>query len=291
MSVDLHIHSHCSDGTDSPAEIVRLAKGRGLIHIAITDHDCAEGVPEALAAGLAQGVRVTSGIEVSVRHDGVPVHVLGYGFTLDHPEMAVFMATLQKERKERNQAILAKLAECRLTVSLDDVRREAGIGQIGRPHFAKTLVKKGYAPSHDEAFRQYLGRGAKAYAPRPVHSAEEAITMIHKAGGLASLAHPANIDPSLQKISALVAELTALGLDGLEAHYPTHTKAIRAKLLEIAKENQLIATGGSDYHGAIRPEAKLAGSRRFRVPTEVSRALLASLAAASRRSEADLAAK
>jgi predicted metal-dependent phosphoesterase TrpH len=270
----LHIHSHFSDGSDSPAAIVRLAKERGLFHIAITDHDCASGVPEAMDEGRKQGVRVTSGIEVSVRHQGVPVHLLGYGFIPDHQDMTSFMATLQKERRERNRAILGKLAECGLTVSLEEVGSEAGKGQIGRPHLAKVLVKKAYVPTQDEAFRQYLGRGAKAYVPRPVHSAEEAITVLRAAGGLASLAHPANIDQSLQSIPNLAAELAALGLAGIEAYYPTHSKAIRAKLIEIAGQNNMIVTGGSDYHGAIRPETGLAGSRRFRVPAEVGRALL-----------------
>jgi len=274
MSVDLHIHSHFSDGSNSPTEIVRLAKKRGLLHIAITDHDTAGGVPEALTAGLIDGVRVTSGVEVSVRHQGVPVHILGYGFAPDHPQMAAFMATLQRERRGRNQAMLAKLADCGLAVSLDEVKSEAGIGQIGRPHFAKTLVKKGYVPTFDEAFRQYLGRGAKAYVPRPVHCTDEAIEMIHAAHGVAVLAHPANIDPSLRTVPGLVAELAALGLDGLEAYYPTHSKTMRARLIDMAKENGLIVTGGSDYHGALRPDTNLAGSRRFRVPAEVGRALL-----------------
>ena len=278
MSVDLHIHSHFSDGSDSPAAIVRLAKERGLFHIAITDHDCASGVPEAMAAGLERDVRVTSGIEVSLRHKGLPIHVLGYGFIPDHRDMTSFMATLQKERRERNLAILDKLAGCGLMVSLEEVGGEAGKGQIGRPHLAKVLVKKGYAPTQDEAFRQYLGRGAKAYVPRPVHSAEEAISVLHAAGGLASLAHPANIDPSLQSIPGLAAELAALGLDGIEAYYPTHSKSMREKLIEIARKNGLIITGGSDYHGALRPEASLAGSRRFRVPLQVGRALLVRLA-------------
>jgi len=274
MSVDLHIHSYFSDGSDSPTEIVRLAKERGLVHIAITDHDSAAGVPEALAAGKARGVRVTSGIEVSVRHQGVPVHILGYGFAPDHPQMAAFIATVQRERRERNLAMLEKLAICGLAVSLEEVGREAGIGQIGRPHFAKILVKKGYVPNHDEAFREYLGRGAKAYVPRPVHSTEEAIQVIHAAHGIAALAHPANVDPSLGAVPGLVAELAALGLDGLEGYYPTHSKTMRARFIDMAKENGLIVTGGSDYHGAIRPETSLAGSRRFRVPAEVGRALL-----------------
>ena len=278
MSVDLHIHSYFSDGSDSPAAIVHLAKERGLRHIAITDHDCASGVPEAMAAGLERDVRVTSGIEISVRHGGVPIHLLGYGFIPDHRDLTSFMTTMQKERQERNRTILDKLAECGLAVSLEDVVGEAGKGQIGRPHLAKILVKKGYVPTLDEAFRQYLGRGARAYVPRPEHSAEEAIAVLHAAGGVTSLAHPANIDLSLQSIPNLAAELAVLGLDGIEAHYPTHSKAMREKLIEIAKKNSMIVTGGSDYHGALRPESSLAGSRRFRVPEQVGRAVLARLA-------------
>ena len=290
MSVDLHIHSHFSDGSDSPAAIVRLAKEHRLVHIAITDHDCSSGLPEALAAGQTLGVRVTSGIEISVRHGGVPIHVLGHGFSPDHPEMTAFMTTLQIERRERNLAMIEKLAACGLAVTLDEVGREAGLGQIGRPHFAKTLLKKGYAPSYDQAFRQYLGCGAKAYVPRPAHSAAEAIGIIHTAGGVASLAHPANIDPSLGTIASLVAELAALGLDGLEAYYPTHSKTMCAKLLEIVKENRLIAVGGSDYHGAIRPETNLAGSRRFRVPAVVGENLLARLGEAATKTSAGVTA-
>ncbi|MDR0476431.1 MAG: PHP domain-containing protein, partial [Desulfobulbaceae bacterium] len=264
--------------SDSPAAIVRLAKERGLVHIAITDHDCAAGLPQAEAFGKTLGVRVTSGIEISVRHQGVPIHVLGHGFSPDHPELTAFIATLQKERRERNSAILEKLAGCGLAVTADELGREAGIGQVGRPHFAKTLLKKGYVPSYDEAFRQYLGRGAKAYVPRPVHFAAEAIAIIHAAGGVASLAHPANIDPSFDAITGLAAKLAAFGLDGIEVYYPTHSKTMRARLLAIAQENRLLAVGGSDYHGSFRPETSLAGSRRFRVPAEVGRQLLARLA-------------
>ena len=278
MSVDLHIHSHFSDGSDSPAAIISLAKERRLVHIAITDHDSIDGLPEALNAGQALGLRVTSGIEISVRHEGQPIHILGYGFSLDHAGLTSFIRTLQNERRQRNLGILEKLAACGLAVSLDELSREAGIGQIGRPHFAKILVQKGYAANHDEAFRQYLGRNAKAYVPRPVHSAAEAIGVMHDAGGVASLAHPTNIDSSLDAIPGLVAELAVLGLDGIEAYYPTHSKTTRARLIEIARKSRLMVTGGSDYHGTLRPETSLAGSRRFRVPAEVGQDLLARLA-------------
>jgi 3',5'-nucleoside bisphosphate phosphatase len=269
MSIDLHVHSTFSDGTKRPEELVELAFAGGLSVIAITDHDTVEGTAEAQQAGDRIGIQVIPGLELSVRHNDQALHILGYAFDPENPDLLATLTNLQEARHIRNEAILARLAELGIDVQMEEILRQSAMGQTGRPHIARVLMKKGYVCDMDEAFDQYLRRGAKAYVARRVYSADEAIALIHKAGGLSALAHPLNIDPSLRNIPSLLVELVALGLDGLEVYYPTHSAQARKKLAAMAKRYRLIATGGSDYHGEIRPGTTLAGGGKFRVPTSV----------------------
>ena len=266
MSIDLHVHSTFSDGTLRPAELVAMAARGGLAAIAITDHDTVEGTAEARLAGLEFGVRVIAGLEMSVRHGDLPLHILGYGIDPDCPALRDALAGIQAARLVRNHAILARLAELGLAVSMAEVDAWSAMGQTGRPHFARLLVEKGLARDIDEAFTHYLGRGARAYVARQIYPAESALAVIRQAGGVSVLAHPTTADPSLRAILPLLTELKALGLDGIEVYYPTHSASVRKKLSALAKKFGLLVTGGSDYHGAIRPGTSLAGGPKFRVP-------------------------
>ena len=269
MSVDLHIHSKFSDGTKQPEELVRLASSRGLTSISITDHDTVEGTGQAMQAGLTLGVEILSGLEISVRFQETPMHILGYGFDWNDSDLLNSLERLQLERQQRNEGIIERLASFGVDVSIDEITRQSGIGQAGRPHIARVMVSKGYVRDLEEAFELYLRRGAKAYVARKVFHAEEAISIIHKANGLSVLAHPYSIDPGMQMIGKLVTQLKSHGLDGLELYYPTHSGKVRAVLSKIARANELITTGGSDYHGEIRPNTMLAGGKNFKVPSEV----------------------
>ncbi|MEE4240187.1 MAG: PHP domain-containing protein [Desulfopila sp.] len=269
MSIDLHIHSNFSDGTDSPTELVYLALKRGLKALAITDHDTIAGVPECLAATAAHGgIEAISGIEVSVVHREKNFHLLGYMFDHDDPNLHNKVTVLQEARKDRNEKIIIKLQKLGIHISIEDMNEASPVGQTGRPHIAGLLCRKGIVKNMEEAFSKYLKKGAVAYESRFVYSAVEAIDFIKKSGGMAVLAHPAQVTQSFVEMSQIVGDLVDIGLDGIEGYYPTHSVAVRKKLLKIAQRYDMIVTGGSDYHGSIRPGTDMAGGKNVFVPFE-----------------------
>ena len=267
MSLDLHVHSTFSDGTKSPAELVAMARERGLVALSITDHDTTEGTDEALAAGTRHGLEVVPGIEISVVHGESHLHLLGYYIDHRHRALQQLLSELQQDRRNRNTKIIETLQLLGAPITAEDVAVEAGCGETGRPHIARALMRKGLVSSIDEAFTRFLARGAPAYHSRRVLSAAEGIRLIQLAGGVSVLAHPATIDNSLRKIPALVAELTACGLDGIEVYYPAHSRKNRKQLSSLASRYGLVVTGGSDYHGDIRPGTMLAGGANVHVPS------------------------
>lgn len=269
MSIDLHIHSTFSDGTCSPLEIVKLAKKLGLSAISITDHDTLSGIEETVAAAKVLKLEAISGIELSVRHNTTYMHMLGYFIDHNCQELNKKIKKLQDARDERNIQIIHKLNEQGIAIHIDEVKSVSKIGQTGRPHIAQVLRSKGVVNSIDDAFTKYLKRGACAYVSRFVYSAGEAINMIKRGGGIAVLAHPAQLDPSLAKLPKLLDDLVGLGLDGLEMYYPTHSTKMRRRLKKISKKHDLIFSGGSDYHGDIRPGTNLAGGINVCVPDDV----------------------
>ena len=269
MGVDLHIHSTWSDGTNSPDEIIQLARERGLSAVAITDHDTVDGVGDGCAAGSRLGIEVIPGIELSVVHEDLHMHMLGYFIDIDDAELNKTLDVIQNSRAVRNERIIEKLNEIGVAISIEEVRRKSGCGQTGRPHIGQVLVDRGVVKNLDEAFERYLKKGRRAYVHRYVLSARDAILLIRGAGGVAVLAHPGSIDNSLKKIPPLLDKLIPLGLDGLELYYPVHTKKIFKKLKAMASFYDLAVTGGSDYHGDIRPNTEIAGGKRLHVPDEV----------------------
>lgn len=266
MSIDLHIHSSFSDGSMTPTELVRYARRKGLSAIAITDHDTIDGIDEACEAGGRLGVTVISGIELSVKYCSLTLHLLGYLFEHEQPEFLQALHSLQDGRLERNQKILGNLRRQGIEVQLQELLRISGPGQSGRPHIAKLLIGKGVVRTMDEAFEKYLGQGGSAYVPRFVFPAAEAISLIHKAGGLAVLAHPQQLEKSGGNFPEVIADLCGQGLDGIEVYYPTHSRQFRKMLLRLTQKFDLLATGGSDYHGTIRPGTTLAGGKNCSVP-------------------------
>lgn len=269
MSLDLHIHSTFSDGTLSPTALVELAKAKGLTAISITDHDTMEGTGEALVASSRVGLEVVPGIEMSAVLEEQHVHLLGYFLDTEDATLQAELASIQAARIARNQEMIEKLGKLGVPVSMEEVLRKSTVGQAGRPHIAQVLVEKRFAASMDDAFARFLKRGAAAYVPRKVLEAGSAITLIADAGGIPVLAHPATIDNSLRKIPAIVEQLVTLGLGGLEVFYPVHSAKNQKQLTALAARYGLVVTGGSDYHGTIRPGTMLAGGANVYVPREL----------------------
>ena len=260
MCIDLHTHSIYSDGSCTPAELVALAVGNGLRGLSLTDHDTVEGVEETRRLGEEAGLAVISGVEISTSLHERTIHILGYGIDATDPDLHRWLAPLQEGRARRNSVILRKLQNLGVDITAEEVEAVSRCGQTGRPHIARLLVAKGVVASFDDAFRQYLGRNRPAWESRFSYSAVETIGMIHRAGGLAVLAHPGQLDPMLTVQPPLVRELRLRGLDGLELYYPTHTRRMKKQLKALAAELGLLATGGSDFHGSTRPVHRLAGT-------------------------------
>jgi len=267
--IDLHTHSTCSDGLLTPAALLTLAARRGLAAIALTDHDTVAGLPEALAHGTITGVEVLPGIEISSCFDEVSLHILGYGFNHEQPAFLAFLEKLQLARHNRNQGILERFQALGISITEEELTQVAG-DQVGRPHFARLLVKKGRAKNTQDAFARYLKRGCPAFVEHVKPQADEVISRLTEANGLAILAHPACSDPGLEKIPALVARLKDYGLAGLEAFYPTHSQKICRLLQALAAKHGLLLSGGTDYHGDAHSVTPLGGnSKTIRVPLKL----------------------
>ena len=250
--IDLHIHSTFSDGMLEPAEVVDLAESQGVTAIAITDHDTAAGTDAATQRGSEKGIEVITGIEISSWHGETSMHILGYRFNHEDKQFNSRLQLLQDGRESRNVRIIENLNRLGIRVDLGELLQYSEYGQTGRPHIARLLVDKGATKTIDLAFKQYLRRGAAAYAERFRFSAHDAIAMIREAGGIAVLAHPSSLDPTLRSTRPLLKDLCRAGLGGVEVYYPSHSpKAVKA-LLRMADEMGLLITGGSDFHGLER---------------------------------------
>ena len=252
--VDLHLHSTASDGRLTPAEVVREAAGRGLSYIALADHDTVGGIAAAMEAAKAfPGLSVIPAIEISTETPQGEVHMLGYFIDYTDPEFLAHLVRFKDSRLRRAQQMVAKLEELGLSLEWARVQEIAGSSSIGRPHIAQAMLEKEYVPSFKDAFDEYLGQGKPAYVEREKMLPAEAVAIINQAKGLPVLAHPlTTTDPE-----GLVAELKPAGLVGLEAYYKDYTEEEIAGLVELARRYNLIATGGTDYHG-IDPETEVA---------------------------------
>ncbi len=255
--IDLHTHSTASDGSDSPRELVRKARDIGLAAIAITDHDTVDGVAEALDEGRKLDFEVVPGIELSTDFRGKTIHVLGYFIDHHNAFLLEKLGWAQRQREARNEKMVARFRELGVDITLDEVSAEAGGDVIGRPHFAVLLQKKKVVASTSEAFREFLGEGAKAYLPKMRFDAPTAISLIRAAGGLPVFAHPIMTGWTPLEIDDAVAELQTLGLAGVEVFYTHHNPSQTLILYDITKRRGLLPTGGSDYHGNIKPHIRL----------------------------------
>lgn len=266
MTIDLHIHSTISDGTMSPSEIVAFAARKGLSAIAITDHDSVDGVGEAIQTGNMLGVEVISGVELSVKYKKSSAHLLGYLFDHNGSALQQALKQLHKGRITRNREIIARLNNLGISIHYSELEKIAGPGECGRPHIARLLINKNVVRTMDEAFETYLGHGAKAYASRFIYNAADAIGLLKDAGGLSILAHPIQLGKTVDSFRELLVDLVGVGLDGIEVYYPSHTRQFKKELIGLAGQYGLLLTGGSDFHGSIRPGTTLAGGKNVSVP-------------------------
>lgn len=250
MRIDLHTHSRVSDGTDSPAELVRAAKAAGLDVVALTDHDTSAGWAEAVAEARRVGISLVRGMEISTLHHGRGVHLLAYLPDPTYPPLVEELVRVLEGRDGRLPAMLERLAGLGMDLTLDDVLAVSGdAAASGRPHVADALVAKGYVASRDEAFDRLLGAGRPAYVDRYAAPLEEMIRIVAAAGGVTVIAHPWGRTAREQPDEAMLSSLVSAGLSGIEVDHQDHTPERRDKLRVIARNLDLVVTGSSDYHG------------------------------------------
>lgn len=255
--VDLHTHTNASDGTDTPAALVKKAHAAGLAAVAITDHDTVAGLAEAEDAGRALGITVIRGCELSTSFDGGEAHILGLFLPKTLTALEERLAWARCRRDERNGRMVERLRDLGLDVSMSDVRAAAGGESVGRPHIAAALVARGHVKDSREAFREYLGARGKAYLPKENMAAEEAVRLLADLGATACLAHPLLRNYPLGTIDDFVARLKAVGLAALEVYHSEHSDADTRLCLGLARRFDLGISGGSDYHGAAKPGIRL----------------------------------
>jgi predicted metal-dependent phosphoesterase TrpH len=271
--IDLHSHTTASDGTYSPVQLVDEAGRTGVRILGITDHDTFSGYDQALPLARQSGLELICGIELSTKLHGHSVHLLGYFFDAHVPNdrgLAGFRSwirELQASRRERNVRLVARLQELGLDITLDEVQARGG-EMTGRPHFAQLLLEKGYVSSLQQAFDDYLDESAKGYVTRNEPRFGEAVEHIRGAGGIASLAHPVRMREDL---AAALPGLREAGLNAIEAYHSDHNAALTEQYLRLAEQNGLLVTGGSDFHGAAKPEIRLGTGRdgNLRVPDDL----------------------
>ncbi|SEQ62483.1 PHP domain-containing protein [Streptomyces radiopugnans] len=250
MRIDLHTHSTASDGTDTPAELVRRAAAAGLDVVALTDHDTVAGHAEAIAA-LPAGLTLVPGAELSCRLDGVSLHMLAYLFDPAEPELARERELVRDDRVPRAQGMVARLRELGVPITWERVAGIAGDGSVGRPHIASAMVELGVVETVSDAFTaEWIADDGRAYVGKHELDPFEAVRLIKGAGGVAVFAHPLAVKRGRCVSESAIAELAAAGLDGIEADHMDHDAATRERLRGMARDLGLLATGSSDYHGS-----------------------------------------
>jgi hypothetical protein len=250
--------------------VVRLAASIGALALAITDHDTVDGLGEAKRAAERCGIELINGIEISASYSPGTMHILGYFIDDGSRALRSELERLRRSRERRNPEIAERLRELGFDISYEEVVKLAGNQVVGRPHFAKLMVQKGYASSIKEAFERFLKKGAAAYVEKERLLPAQAIELIHGAGGVAVLAHPHQLGLSFEEAERLIAELARAGLDGVEALYSRHSPRERSVYAEMASRLGLLVTGGSDYHGSYKPDIDIVtGLGDLAVPYEL----------------------
>lgn len=277
--IDLHVHSTCSDGTCTPTELVSLAEEAGLAAIALTDHDSISGIPEAIHAAKDTDLEVVPGVELSCDSDGREVHMLGLYIRPDDPVLSGKLEEFKQIRESRNEQMVELLAKEGLDITYEKLLADNPDSVITRGNIAGYLVEHGCVKDRATVFAKYLGDNCRCFVPRPKISPEDAIALIHQAGGLAFLAHPLLYHMNLESLRKLLTGLKEHGLDGLEAIYSTYQPGDERNMKELASDLDLLISGGSDFHGSNKPHIRLGtGMGRLYVPYDILAAIQAAKA-------------
>lgn len=287
MAVDLHTHSNCSDGSMTPEELIRHATAAELTAIALTDHDTIAGCSAAQKAAESTGLTVVNGVELSIDYPlpgKAHVHVLGLFINPAHQGLAAELDRLKEARTERAYSILDRLKKIGMPISNDELSEVVGNSSPGRPHIVSLLLKKKYVYNAFFAYTAILGKGGKAYVPKTKLPLEPAIDLIHRAGGVAILAHPVSLMfANYPLLGDEILKFQALGLDGIEVFYSSQDHYFSRWLYDFCQKHNLLISGGSDFHGRTKPDVKIGTGRgNLRIPDRIFNIL--QQAAANKRS-------
>jgi predicted metal-dependent phosphoesterase TrpH len=258
--IDLHTHSNASDGELSPSELIGLGIKNGLRALALTDHDTVAGIAEARANAAGLGLDFIAGVEIEIDFDPGEFHLLGLGLDEKNPGLLRALAELADARVFRNKQIVELFHREGISINLEEIGTLAGTQRIGRPHIAEALVRKGLVKGRQEAFDKYLGKGRPFYLSKDCLALQDALRLIHGAGGLAVVAHPYSLFIGKPKLAALMDEWKTIGIEGIEAYHPA-AKLGQCRILErMARQRGFLVTAGSDFHSLKKPECGIGRS-------------------------------
>lgn len=274
-TIDLHVHSTASDGTFSPSALPGEAKKAGLSAIALTDHDTMDGIPQAANAAKELGIELIPGVEFSTDYKGYEVHVLGYFLSPKYPPLQKKLAEFQDFRVTRNERMVERLREEGFSITMEQLTSRFPDSVITRAHIANYLLETGQVPDKKTVFSEYIGDNCRCYIQRPKITPLEASALIQAAGGLSVLAHPVLYKAlSEADLTQMIRELKEAGLCGLEAIYSENTADDEVRMRSLAKSFGLLITGGSDFHGANKPEIQLGtGKNNLHIPYTILQSL------------------
>ena len=269
--IDLHVHSSASDGSFTPEEVVALANDAGLRYFALTDHDTVDGVASALAAATSyETLDVIPGIELSCYYKEREIHIVGLYVDYQNTTFLEELQKLKQAREDRNEKMVQNFVEAGIPLTIEELKHGNPNSVITRAHFARVLVEKGICKSKNEAFDKYLGIGCPFYLPKPKVTPEHVLNLIRLAGGVAILAHPYSYKFSKTEVETLLDELIPLGLSGMECYYSTYDQGQIQELRSMALSKNLLVSGGSDFHGIIKPDISIGTGRgNLRIPDKL----------------------
>ncbi len=273
--IDLHVHSNASDGSFTPEEVVTLAREAGLCSFALTDHDTVDGIERALAKAAEFGdIEVIPGTELSCYYHTREIHIVG--LFIDHTDEAFLEALriMEQARYDRNLRMIQNFVNAGIPMSIEELQKGNPKAVITRAHFAGLLIEKGVCRSKQEAFDRYVGIGCPFYLPKPQVTPSHVLRLIREAGGTAILAHPYSYNFSRAEVEALLDELIPLGLEGMECYYSTYDDGQIQELRSCALRKNLLVSGGSDFHGLIKPDISIGTGRgSLKVPEKLLNAI------------------
>ena len=270
MAIDLHVHSTFSDGTNTPQELVSLANKIGLSAMALTDHDTCEGVPFARDAAKGTPLKVIPGIELSTEYHHTEVHIVGLNIDPDNRELLEATREFRHKREHRNELMIELLRQQGFSITMEELIADNPDAVITRANIARFLVDHGEIGSVNHAFERYLGDDCSCYVPREKIPPARACTLIQQAGGIPILAHPVLYHMKKAQLEQLIQELIPYGLKGMEVYYSTYDRGQTKDMKNLADEYNLVATGGSDYHGDNKPYSHLGtGKNNLNIPDSI----------------------